>query len=398
MANQKKWQIPGTILNILWGDVYPRLLAMFWREDRKWFPNAAYSFSTRNLLEIACNPGPLHDEANRFLDGIDPPSNGETKKRRNATTPAEYDQAYDEYVKTNLGKEIDRLIELQVGGAESQFGRRASKVKEYLTDPRSIPIRIIENIEAYDFLLSRDGIELFKLPRPKDAVDLLHRYTIRKSGRMPIGIPDLLAGANGANGHVDLVQLDNPTNPSLIVSRPEKRKVGETEALFQARQQVRLVREGEGYWQIPGAVYRWLAYEHPRIIATIWLHEFRETTDRGKPWAYIDRYSRWGDDGLRRIFEERLEISLPDSGDMPRFNPPSAHGGGAEDYVDGDISINLWNPTDINVVDKGFFFPELVAISEDVGEDPLDIMLKDIAAGRAGNPVITGSFRPGGGG
>lgn len=375
------WHLPATMLNILWSDVYPRMLANIWRGDKNWFPHSDYSYKTRNWLAIAADDGsPVQEEAKGLL---------EDRHTFGATTPEEYDRLYDRNVKEGLKRRIDDLIALaaarrdeagKVDPSRGVFEQRALRLKAYLDDPHAVPIRIIDH-DAYDFLLSRDGVEFFKPEQPQTPEALLQRYTIRTTGRLPLGLPALFATNGGGDGHVDLVQIDTPDNPGLIVSRPERQDTAadESDELFKQRHLVRRDHEADDYWQIPGGVYRAIVYETPRVVATIWYHHYAGSTSED---GYQARYGSRADSGLRDIFEERLELTLPPSRDMRYFSPPSA--GGTKPYE----TLGSWISQEINIVRAGFFFPEL--LEEDKAPD-LDSMLSDIAAGTAGNPVITSS-------
>ena len=431
-ATGEAWHLPASMLSVLWADVFPRVLAKTWQKQRKdrwrWFNNHAYSYKTRNYLEIMdLSQGTLFDAAKRALD--DRETFGAREKTEDRVI--EYENRYQENLKKELREWIRELAVLagedeasvmapaddpsswQAEATDltriepdheprfnSEFGRKAKLLHDYLGLESSVPIRIIDD-EAYDFVLSNEGVDLFKPKPPTKAEELLQRYTVRETGNFPVSLPSLFGpqahGGNGANGahdgvspgRIDLIQMEGPTNPSLVIKRPASQDKQESDELFRARLLSREMREtSDNFWQIPGSILRSVQYDLPKVVATIMYHREGNRGDvdeNGKPLRdrygnYEGRYSQLK--GLREIFEERLEVSLPPVAQMYYFGPLSAARANRPDDLWG------WDEEQINITDQGLVFPELRAPDLELS---LDDMLQVISKGAAGNPVITGT-------
>ncbi len=126
-------------------------------------------------------------------------------------------------------------------------------------------------------------------------------------------------------------------------------------------------------WQIPGSLYGRIMQAHPRIVATIWYEQHWNKTDPPTlndmaDGSYEDRYNNPGDDGLRTVFEERLEIHLPKERRMKfRTSPPS------EPALRNEIIIDNF----------GFTFPCLCPAPS------MKQMYQAWITGNASNPVFT---------
>jgi hypothetical protein len=435
------WCIPAGILNSLWSDFFPRLVAISWHD--------------------AMSPPP----ATRYLGGtlIRPLQRGTTS--------------------TGL---VDLLIWLGFKmhtdphflGAPSSLKYRLKQVigffcRHYEATHEPFPMFVAAQ-GGYDLLLSDQGIELFMPDPPHDKAGLLQFYAFRQTGRPSLGIPSYMTPKA-----LSLISIDAPTGPSQIEAdwtaawilaldpRCQKspqllERWGITQEQWdriraRAQQWLRTdpqlppasdfltpgeepdwgglassierePRPGEVVptwleifgtdvrppattlrvnfdefvcamranrcWEVEGAVYRGFATELPRIVATAWM----EPTGGSGPRPYSTAFNDASENGLRRLFRERLETMLPrvdqmafqasDSRLPDPNNPPS--------YLRVP-PVNLhppndgrWNPGDLMITDQGFYFPEL-------GQAPdLGPMLKEIAEGRAGNPVFTDSRRPDG--
>jgi hypothetical protein len=147
-------------------------------------------------------------------------------------------------------------------------------------------------------------------------------------------------------------------------------------------------------WQIAGSVYRGIMTELPRVVATMWLEELDAVPVAANGNSYQSHFSRGGngndDSGIRKVFRERLETSLPDARHMEFRTYTTAPG-----------DRPAWTDRDVMITNQGFFFPRV---------DPLDVadndpvvtearsqakvldIYNEIMKGRAGNPVFTDSI------
>lgn len=363
------WAIPTSLLNILWADVWPRVTAQMWQTG-VWF---------------------------------DPADMGEN------------------IVPLILGA----IPSLVAASSSCEFNARASRLIPYLSrslgDGR-IPIRLIGR--GHDFVLSDAGLDLFAPERPAD-VEMLRYYRFRRTGRGSLGLSNYL------DTWPKVILTDSPTGPSQIAidfnlaadivvsSEAEGCVLGSIEcvreffgrtprptnqvgterqdgdqvapALDQDAQE-RQVTELDQVtymclvdecrcWQVSGAVYRGISTQLPRIVADIW-YERAACYPGGTPPAtsYDYRFHTLPPEhreGMRTVFEETLETTLPSPDDMLfRFHPSSPPLSG------------LWNADDVMITNRGFYLPPLPSSDPD-----LTTILSDIVAGNAGNPVFTDSRR-----
>jgi len=328
------WAIPAGVLNTLWSDIFPRLVAREWRA-----------------------PG--------------------------STT------VHPDMTVADLQTELSTLT----GSAD--FQARVALVNAHFGSASHMPFRV-SGRGGYDFLITDDGIEFFIPDRPGTVLELLRYYTFRNTGRPAIGLPFYLSHA------ISAVSIDSPTGPSqihvdrdAILRRVEaagaecidllclRPRPGDGVPVRQIRDAVigmdayRCIIEGVTCWIIEGSVYRGMMTEIPRVVANAWIEAEIGTT--GLPKSYASRIPDPLDAGLRSIFEERLETSLPRANKMhfelhPASPPPSMG----------------WDVTDVMVTNKGFFFPLMPALPS---TNALDVLLAEIEGGRAGNPVFTDSKR-----
>ena len=352
--SEDRWVLPAGVLNVLWGDVMPLLAARCWRG------------------------GPCV-----------------------------------------IGADNARLASLIKGlpgwTREARWKDRVAPVVAYLGQDDAAPIRTLGE-GAYDFLLSNDGVDFLLPERPETAEELYRFYTYRRTGRDPITIPGYLTAPVSALsgntrtgpsqiwidpdeilGIADLLPPDCPprTGVRARLQRMEERSRDACEARkARARQAARHRRGPESppddrlrvrlggtgnlacilqdfrCWQLEGAVTQAIFVETPRIVATIWME--------GNPDGdYSRRWRQPGDDGLREIFEERLEVSLPEVDRMA--------------FTEHEASARSpsWADDDIMITNRGFFFPPLPATPPGF-EDMLD----EIVDGRAANPVFTDTRPP----
>jgi len=148
-------------------------------------------------------------------------------------------------------------------------------------------------------------------------------------------------------------------------------------------------------WQISGAVYRGIGAELPRIVATMWYEQLTGCTV--DEHTYTIRFPD-PDRGMRSIFEDRLETSLPRFGQM-RFGlhpgTTTVNLGGTSLTVPTLAATSIpasslnafWNADDVMITNAGLCVPP------QPGAPSLDAMLDEIIAGTAGNPVFTDSRR-----
>ena len=187
-------------------------------------------------------------------------------------------------------------------------------------------------------------------------MELLRYYTFRNTGRPAIGLPFYLSHA------ISAVSIDSPTGPSqvhvdrnailqrvaalgaecidLLCLQP---RLGRSEVVI-GKDAYRCIIEGVTCWVIEGSVYRGMMTAIPRIVSNHWIEAATGTT--GLPKSYTSRITDASDAGLRSIFEERLETSLPRDNKMyfelHPASPPPAMG---------------WDVNDVMVTNRGFFFP-----------------------------------------
>lgn len=359
-----RWAIPAGILNSLWCDIFPRLVA------RAWYPDA---------IPPMTSPPPI--------------------LQRGTTAP----------------RLLEVLKDLQTAWTASPhlttslLKGRLDEVVAFFTTYPTFPFRVSGD-GGYDFLLSDWGVEFFMPDMPADDRHLLKYFLFRQPGRPSIGIPGYLTAS------MSLLSVDAPTGPGQVLLDPEApssvlsafsecpdvqvlldqmaARVTTAKRRFMTKRGIGSSTQGvieislEEYmcalrpfrcWQVEGAVYRGIAGELPRIVADAWIEILDEVPDR--PKLCRTRFGRRTNDGLREIFEERLETSLPND-DRMVFSA-----------VDEPVPVPANWGNDLWVTNRGFFFPQLPPKPPD-----LESMLTDIVQGRAGNPVFTDSKRPDRGG
>lgn len=339
------WALPSSTLNILWADVWPRIVAQVWR-TQGWF------------------------------------------------TPAQM-AGIETYI-------IGEIPNLAAKSNSCEFQARAQRLLQYLqsSGSRRVPMRVMG--EGPDFVLSDAGLDLFAPPKPQKP-ELLRFYRFRRTGRGSLGLPDYLDTWPRA------ILVDSPTGPSqvkinlfasgsIVVSSPEADCVLDEIECVQRFFDSRTESEREGLveldqatymcllddcrcWQLSGAVYRGIATELPRIVADIWYE--RETCGITPlpTTSYDHRFHNLpptDDNGIRSVFEERMETFLPGPGKMQfRFHPTPTP----------PLLSGIWADEEIMITNRGVYLPR---IPPSAG---ITAMLEDIEAGNAGNPVFTDSSR-----
>jgi hypothetical protein len=423
------WCIPAGVLNSLWSDFFPRLVAVAWH-DALVAPPARY-------LQPG-DPPPLQGgtTATGLLDLL-------LWMRGKAVADEDPCKNTPGFIRRRL----DAVIKF-FWAHQAQTGK-------------PFPI-VVAGTGGYDFLLSDWGIEMFMPEAPPNAQEMLRYYAFRQTGRPSLGIPSYLTPSA-----LSLISIDAPTGPSQIevdagalalvlppecrppehliegwrmsteewdemkarvrrwpddapaLPNPEEIELGELHVCWKRDQYwhvffgkwkrdpkrerpedrpnyprepeepfrlnfdeyVCLVRKSR-CWQVEGSVYRGFATELPRIVATAWM-------EPGGVGPYTAAFNDPGEKGLRELMRQRLETMLPRFEQMAFQeivgSPPTLPNG------EGVPALPRWNEGDVMVTDQGFYFPELSTAPD------LETMIEEIAGGLAGNPVFTDSKRPNGG-
>jgi hypothetical protein len=355
---QDPWYLPTRHLNALWSDLYPRVAARVWR----------------------AGPG-------------DPawPAAGDMK-------PWLIQQA------TEFGGAASISPPADVGRSDA-FRTRMQALADFLQQDDAVPITYHPGVDAFDFILSEEGLDLFHPPDPNPVVtpaqrqkDLLGYYTYRSTGRTPIAVPGVYTPVALPSPEVEVLNpgsnLTSTQGPSQVPALPgnvglaswvasgagsakngepppaPRRNVGQEMLVFWCER-----REGR-CWQVSGTVTRAILVEHPRVIAHIWHDTGPENAGCPTFGSYPALFDDPGDTGLRLIFRERLETSLPPASRMVfEATMPALPA-----FYNGEDARVL-------ITHDGFFFPP-------PGQPPqFTQMMTEIVEGRAGNPVFTDSSR-----
>jgi hypothetical protein len=320
------WSIEAGILNALWGHAWPRLVARYWRGE----------------ISLDAATTAVH------LAGMVPA----------LKVPGVTSKTFDDY--------MDELA-------------------DYLGGANVIPIRVMGE-GGFDFVLSDQGLDLFMPEKPLTRTDLVRYYMYRQTGRPSLGVPRYMSKGTAAIG------LDRPTGPSqvqvdlkaldgLVAGTPCAMEIihclelhgvpahALPEHVPLSLEAYQCLLEPTRCWQISGAVFRGILTELPRVVATAWMEDLSYSTSP-PPTSYTKRFARSGNRGLRSIFEERLETSLPKKDRMHFQKYPST------------------NPqADVRITNRGMYFPAIPDIPS------TSAMFDEMKVGRAGNPVFTDSRR-----
>lgn len=377
-----RWSVSASVLNILWGEVWPRLVALWWRNDSSPIPTCPITFGILSPANLDAAMLTLAQEEIAWLNGL--PSTSAPYPA--PTLPGPWNA--------------------------TRFQRRLQQVRDHLNGPNPIPIRFIGE-HGYDFVLSDAGLDLFSPKVPDEDWEWYRYYAFRRTGRAILGVPDYLEatetflmdaptgagqvlttgaalgtevapGSECTLGQVDCLAPEDvpaieetvPGAPVDIVfphrrlvsvwppaSRPPSWKRSRHvrfryDAYLAALSQLRC-------WQLEGAVYRAILEELPRVVAEMWMEE-SEFSPPLSSATYSYRF-RPGVGAAREIFEERVETSLP------RPTRMVFEVGGV-----GDVTIS----------NRGMEFPPPPQHPDRTK------VLNAIIQGRAGNPVFTDSKRP----
>lgn len=397
------WSIPAGVLNSFWCDFFPCLVAAAWHEAEGCSPAYRKSGDPPALAR-----GMNSDDILALLVWLE-------ARMISGTTPG---------------------VSPTPGATPSSVAlRRVRAIIHFLMRHKGVrgsrfPMWIA-GTGGYDFILSDQGIELFMPDAPQGTsvadreLDLLRYYTFRQSGRPSLGIPGYMTGS------MSLLSVDAPVGPSQVEVDPistfwalgldpscaeAARLLGRWGVSKSAQDVISALVRDPAYastkagknalsrpptipmtfdeylcamrpfrcWQVSGAVYRGIAAELPRIVATAWMEPPpavtlpQNTLGLSTAGPFQSRFADPGDNGLRSLVRERLETALPDAKQMhfeakAVANPPAAP---------------LWDADDLMITNQGFIFPPLPT------RPSLCVMLTQIAEGRAGNPVFTDSKRP----
>lgn len=365
----RRWSISSDLLKILWQDVYPRIVSRYWE----------------------------HPKELRTKDGVRTPP-------RFRGDAAEFIRAY-----------ADDLWYTKVG--TKTFRKQLKRLRKYLKGaddrcPTPIPVFGLPG-DGFDFVISDDGLDLLLPPDPwrsrrytDPEVEIYRLYTYRKTAERAIKVP----GVTGAQRETAIPNaITTDTLESLIHLRSghvreRAEKLGRVkrgdedgerervwcDALERAEPETDDDPDGEdgkspgcgGHmdlgsychhladarcWQVTGRVYRAILHDLPRLVAWIWLEQEVERAGAGNVLSYEDRWPDPGNDGLRSIFSERLEILLPEAACM-KFE------------VDHST-------TEVMLTNQGLFFPPLPK------RPNREELLESWKWGTGGIPVFTDSSR-----
>ena len=160
-----RWAIPAGVLNILWGDILPRLVARDWRTP------------TSSLVPVGMNSAQLQNEVQAFYNAV-------------SADPA----------------------------ASSVLKDRASTAWGYFSSGQGVVPFLVPASGGFDFLLSDWGLEFFPPILPGSDDDrrsaLLRCFSFRRTGRRSLGLPFYLTDPNSA------ISTDSPTGPCQIRLSP----------------------------------------------------------------------------------------------------------------------------------------------------------------------------------
>lgn len=360
----ESWTIDASTLNILWGDLLPRIVARTWAKPSV----SEYTAPPDDITVVPTlsgGVGAYHDRIHRYLA-----------------------HQIDWFLDSSAQDPSPRGSRL--------FQERMVRLRSYLTSTETqgkrIPVRFLPG-SGYDFILSDQGLD-FALPcdafpgTPPDPAQLsaiYHHFVFRSTGTSPIAVPmghssppdtppvpTVQIATSGiptlANLSPDIIQ--QVYNPST--SAPDLSKCCESpnrdspcvdylcrilEGGIPLDAFTALVAAYRCWW-LTGSAYRRIMQELPRVIATIW-HD-------GLGSSYDARYGDPGDAGLRTLFEERVEIVLHPASHMRFRESPT-------ELVETIIS------------DRGFEFPK-----RDAPPTRAQLITAWID-GTAGNPVFTDS-------
>lgn len=367
-GQRRKWYMPGSVLNALWGNIMPRLAASVWRGGLEWPPR-----SSPEPLKDGLEAHPLEDEA----------------LERFAAQLVEIGFGTEEnYLKAAKGRNRLTKAQLSTLVAMEYFhpGVAADYLKNRPDAEHRLTLRVVE-AEAYDFVLSDEALDIFVPPTPgsddpgpvpaerTDAArrEVLQFYKFRETSKPPIGLPGRPASSlpEGDDSFINITQLTAPTGSHQV---PE----GWIRAMAD-----------EVDWWLSGSLYRGLMGAYPRIIASIWYEEVawggvesKYTAEESRQ-TYRSRFKRGGGKGkggddLKEMLEERVETVLPAK--LGIFVPQIRE---RPEWLARDAPG--WNECDIMITSDGIFFPE-------PGPAPSwEQLLSAIESGVAGNPVFTDS-------
>lgn len=361
LPEEESWAIPARILNIMWSDVVPRLVA------KAWTPAGGGIANVNDLLSFQAEM--------KLLPG-------------SATFQARID-------------DVNEYIDAAQGGGWAV--------------PLGIP-----GEGGFDFVLSDVGVEVFVPKKPDDIAHLLHFYTFRETGETALGFPDYQgAGAASLPLHAptgpsqitmrlnavaewvnasnvdpackaDVMNclmthfgLEGEFRPGHFHDPHSESQHGPDfpdEEIELSMDAYACVLSPTRCWQLAGSVYRGIMVLLPRIVAEIWHEKALAGWDGSAGPGRL--YTRFVGAETRDIFAERLETSIPDSTRM-RF----------ETYGPGDAGIpDYWGPWlgGVMITNRGVFMPKPQPMNQNANA-AANRIYTEIMNGNAGNPVFTDS-------
>jgi hypothetical protein len=424
----EKWAITTSLLNMIWRDLFGRMVPILWaggplpftvdqylkkllvfrKNQEPNFP-AYFGLSRRFLLlyiDLMHSKGAIktkHEMEKRLRDihkefvkeaGHPPLPGG---KKYFSTTCRMKQQFYGIETTGRFEGRLDVIRNYLENGAEIKSGKTTFTVEP-------MPIRFFRANDVFDFVMGDTGLDLFHPTSPFDDVqggtpderlaNIYRAYTYRETGRRPVNLPISGKRKSGFPRERPAIHLSIPGGPSNIELADGAALMWWIVQGFDVKTQDAvtkwlgdLVQPGVDVdafitwlrpnreWQMKGAIYREIMAELPKVQATIWLEGAQSSYGK----AYFDN----SDTGLRQVFERRVELGLPPSKVM---------------IFRGIDKKVRWSWVDEQVRDcnsdaflseKGFLFPN-------PGQGPnKDAMLRAWINGTAGNPVFTDCIPPG---
>ncbi len=279
-----------------------------------------------------------------------------------------------------LTNTLDAFIEDE---NQKAFRDTAQTFSDYFKGKDAIPIQFLEG--AYDFVLTNQRLIL---PVPNDPeCDLsperwvIGQYIYRRTRTGDVGIPSGNGQRRRGFRSANKKRSSRPCTSIPVTEATIERWIESVPRIY--REAVRyFLKNGlklpdlplniHGYlllerscsdaeWYLEGAVLRKLVQELPKIITHIWYDREMAPNGNAKPGGYESRYRN---DGLRSIFNERLEVNLPEN-------------------VKYHIVRDIKDIEDIEINQDGFLVPDIPPVPS------LDNMVQAWKYGDAFNPVFT---------
>lgn len=349
------WCMPGSVLSALWGTLMPRVAALMWKAEV-----AGEGFDSR----LAWPPGPP-DEVLGNLPVYSLKADALTSFRNHVARVGFGAGVLADAVPSSPDgltglKRVTHLVLQYFASAGQGSGTPGCEC---------VPVRMIQ-ANAYDFVLSSAGLDIFIPPNPfmtnghpdmpNGQAKVLQMYKFRETGKPPVGLPGNPSSFAGADYLVPIPQLTAPTGAHQIHEVWVRERVPAVD------------------WWLAGSSYRGMMAALPRIIANLWYEQvvWPTTPLPAVLGSGASTQARFPTD-LRLLLAERMETALPVDMDvclMDSTHPDPEWTG-----------LPCWTPHDIMITNTGLYFP-------DPGPPPdADRLLDAIERGQAGNPVFTDS-------